>query len=220
MLNWCKHKQDQKWTQQLWNWHSSGCSLRPNLAVPSKQGQTWMHIPRYDICIWRKLVCTLPKKGSEKVRTGLHQVCKCCEPLFRCLSVLLLWHSAWLRACPAATQSLILVYPWFDIGLNFLIKISLTLVFHTISLTLVCIWFRTEVRHRIGPSDWTYQGLTSDWTWFASGLQPRFNIGLDNRIGLREWRAVLLSFLNRTVPLNPLDMDGIIHIWSYKLQKY
>jgi hypothetical protein len=51
-------------------------------------------------------------------------------------SVLLLWHSAWLKACLAVAPSLFLVCTRFDIGLHVLIKIG---------LALVCTWFNCKV---------------------------------------------------------------------------
>ena len=58
-----------------------------------------------------------------------------------CLSVLLLWHSAWLKACLAVAPSLFLVCTRFDIGLHVLIKKG---------LALVCTWFDFKVWHWFG----------------------------------------------------------------------
>ena len=58
-----------------------------------------------------------------------------------CLSVLLLWHSAWLKACLAVAPSLFMVCTRFDIGLIVLIKIG---------LALVCTWFNCKVWHWFG----------------------------------------------------------------------
>ena len=58
-----------------------------------------------------------------------------------CLSVLLLWHSALLKACLAVAPSLFMVCTRFDIGLHVLIKIG---------LALICTWFNCKVWHWFG----------------------------------------------------------------------